>query len=75
MPMSVAVLNYRRAVALSGLAVPLAGVVFSFIPPDGVQAVWRFESKRVVSMGAVLTTAAWLDWRAARPTRPGPPAG
>ncbi len=34
-----------RASAASGLAVTLAGIVFSFVPPDNTAAVWSFESK------------------------------
>jgi amino acid transporter len=35
----------RRWSALAGMAVTLAAIAFSFVPPDGVERVWLFEAK------------------------------
>ena len=50
--------GYRWS-AVSGLLVSLAGIGFSFVPPEGTQSVWLFELKMLGSTAA-LTGTAWL---------------
>lgn len=49
----------QRWCAVFGMLVTLAGIAFSFVPPDGVQSVWLFELKMVGSTAALVGTG-WV---------------
>jgi hypothetical protein len=44
--------------------VTLAGIAFSFVPPEDAVSVWRFEAKLVGSCAATIAAARWLYRRA-----------
>jgi amino acid transporter len=58
--------NGQRAIALAGAMVTIAGIAFSFAPPEDAASVWLFEAKLAGSCIATVATARWLFGRAGR---------
>jgi amino acid transporter len=58
----------QRWSAVPGLAVTLAGIAFSFVPPGDVRSVWLFELKLVGST-ALLAATAWAVFLRGRSRR------
>lgn len=53
-----------RLTAVAGLAVTLAALSLSFVPPDGVASAWLFEAKLIGGSLLVLGAARWWFVRA-----------
>ncbi|MEZ5353791.1 MAG: APC family permease [Bryobacteraceae bacterium] len=55
-----------RLSAVPGLAVTLAALAFSFVPPGGAGSVWLFEAKLAAGLVLVTAGARWLFCRGVR---------
>ncbi len=52
--------------AAAGLAVTLASIGFSLVPPEGVQSVWKFEAKLIIGCALLVATARMAFQRGKR---------
>lgn len=58
----------QRLAGFCGAVVIVAGLVFSFVPPEDARSVWLFETKLILGCAALIG-AGWLVYRRAA-TRP-----